>query len=393
MSDDATELARLSAAQRAALRHVDASAASRAADARAAIDRILREAGVSSATFERAMSAVRAHARVIVHFHPDRIANEGITVAEGLVRDGRYRNQFETGLSAGGRTAFPGGDRDRWEEVLFGGAYHGPGVRPDERPKYGALELVRHPDGPTPRFGSCYLVLRPSVAHRTTFTFAGSEQALAPARAGTMGQLDVVLAALLAEVAAGEGAEVAWPPFRAATLGLANVTVAQLVARLEALSFGRADPAPGVAGRVLDSCIEAQVHGAIEIGRDVELLVVDPSFKGTPTGACLGELCRRHRVPLRRHPGFRLRVRDVPDDFRGPAMPRLARRIAGEDGILDAAVIGAAEATLWTRPEDWRDWGTHDETLQHLKQLWHVLVHRGAPALEAASRPGASSRS
>ena len=73
-------------------------------------------------------------------------------------------------------------------------------------------------------------------------------------------------------------------------------------------------------------------------------------------------------------------MREVPSEFRGPAIPRLARRIAGE-GVLDAAVIGAAEASLRSQPESWRDWGSYEEALQHLKQLWHVLVHYGTPAL------------
>jgi hypothetical protein len=155
--DGLAELARLTEAQRAAFRHVDESAAARAASARQRLARILHDAGTPDATFAQAVQCVRAHARVVVHCHPDRICAEGITVAKGLLRDGRYRNQFETGLSSGGRTAFPGGDRDRWERALFGGAYQATEVEPDERPKYGALELVRHPDGPSPRFGSCYL--------------------------------------------------------------------------------------------------------------------------------------------------------------------------------------------------------------------------------------------
>jgi hypothetical protein len=40
-------------------------------------------------------------------------------------------------------------------------------------------------------------------------------------------------------------------------------------------------------------------------------------------------------------------------------------------------VIGAAEAALHHHPEAWRDWGNREEVLQHLKQLWHVLVHYG----------------
>jgi hypothetical protein len=45
------------------------------------------------------------------------------------------------------------GARDAWEMTLFGRAYHMGAVPTSERPKYGALELVRFPDGPIPRFG------------------------------------------------------------------------------------------------------------------------------------------------------------------------------------------------------------------------------------------------
>ena len=130
---------------------------------------------------------------------------------------------------------------------------------------------------------------------------------------------------------------------------------------------------------MLDTQIEAQVHGPVDLQRDVELLVADPAFAATATGAFLRELALRFEIPLRWHCGFRLAVTEVPDEFRGPAMPLLARRIAGNDGTLDAAVIGAAEASLHEQPDAWRDWG-HAEALQHLKQLWHVLVHYGLPA-------------
>ena len=60
-------------------------------------------------------------------------------------------------------------------------------------------------------------------------------------------------------------------------------------------------------------------------------------------------------------------------------MPNLARRIAG-DGIVDAAVIGAAQRSLRLGPEGCRDWGTPEAALEDLKQLWHVLVHFGEPA-------------
>jgi len=321
------------------------------------------------------------HARVVVHFHPDRFSLKRTTAAEALLKEGVYRNQFETGLSSGSVSAFPGGARDAWEKSLFGGAYHAEGVTGSERPKYGALELVRYPDGPIPRFGSCYFVLRPAVSMRASFTFMGSEDPRASERLGTIGRMHSVMAALLAEIEEGGMATPPWPPFRAPTLGVPSLTVVRLMDVLNELPRQRTDPADGEAGRVLDTQIEAQVHGPIDLDRDVELLVADPAFVATATGTVLRELALRYEIPLRWHCGFRLPVREVPDDFRGPAMPRLAQRIAGNDGTLDVAVIGSAEASLHEQPDSWRDWGTHADALQHLKQLWHVLVHYGLPAL------------
>ena len=67
-------------------------------------------------------------------------------------------------------------------------------------------------------------------------------------------------------------------------------------------------------------------------------------------------LSRTYAFPLDWHCGFRLAVRDVPESFRGPAIPRLAQRIAG-DGVVAAAVIGAAQRSLRLYPEDWQEWG------------------------------------
>ena len=60
------------------------------------------------------------YARITVSFHPDRPV-QGSTVVQLLARDGVYRSQFETGVSSGGLTAYPGGDRDRWEQRMFAG--------------------------------------------------------------------------------------------------------------------------------------------------------------------------------------------------------------------------------------------------------------------------------
>jgi hypothetical protein len=260
------------------------------------------------------------------------------------VEEGFYRNQFETGVSSGSLSAFKGGDRDLWEERLFGGAYHVPEIRVADRPKYGALELIRHSDGAAPRFGSCHFTLRAGVSKRCSFTFGGSQDPAALEQSGTLACIESVISALLTKVEKGQGA-----------LGIKDLTVSRL---LEYLLSELTKPSPDTSasplGRCLDSFIEAQVHGVVDLHRDVERLVADPAFRDTTTGTLLEAICSKYQIPLAWHPGFILPVSQIPDDFRGPAMPVLARRIAG-DGILNVAMIGQAAASLNRQPELWRD--------------------------------------
>lgn len=109
--------------------------------------------------------------RVTLQFHPDWPFGDGL-VLEAIARDGRYRSQFETGTSNGGRTAFDGGDRWKWESRLFDGRYDG--GPPHDRPVYGALNADGDPYGGSPRFGSAYFRLRPEVIERCTFCFPDS---------------------------------------------------------------------------------------------------------------------------------------------------------------------------------------------------------------------------
>src|SRR5262245_38134739 len=118
----------LSAAQRAALHHVREVARRRRAEARDRLSGILQDADCMNEEFDEAVESIRAHARIVLHFHPDRFGLKPKTVAESLLDEGFYRNQFETGLSSGSRTAFFGGDRDQWEKDLFGGVYQNPFV-------------------------------------------------------------------------------------------------------------------------------------------------------------------------------------------------------------------------------------------------------------------------
>ncbi|MFR9780997.1 DUF3626 domain-containing protein [Micromonospora sp. MS34] len=356
----------LTPAQAAALRHVRDVALRDRPAALAVIGRHLADSGAGYRPAEL-VEAVARHGRLTLNFHPDRLLRDGRAVAEALDQEDVYRSQFETGISNGGLTAFPGGDRDRWEDKLFGGAYQRPGALPAERPKYGGLNLLDHPDGACPRFGSCHLRLRPEVLARATFSFGDTYAE--PSEFGTVDVFEPVLAALLTATAD-----------TGVSLGVAGMDTGTLLQTL----LRRRERASYAAGRALDDYIEAQIHGELSLARDVEALVVDPSFRGTDVARILAGIADRNGFPLTWHAGFELPVDGVDAEFRGPAIPPLAARVHAEFARpgepVDAALIGRAAASVVTEPERWADRGPTEVTLQHLKQLWHILVWFGAPA-------------
>jgi len=81
-----------------------------------------------------------------------------------------YRNMFELAAGAG-RGSKDKGARGEWEKRMFGVEYHNK-VNNEERPKYGCLNLTDDPKGVpnATQYGTSYLVLKPSVRWRCTFT-------------------------------------------------------------------------------------------------------------------------------------------------------------------------------------------------------------------------------
>ncbi len=267
--------------------------------------------------------AVDPEARITLNFHPDRPAG-GVPILVALARDGVYHSQFVTGTSNGGLTARPGGDRWLWESRIFGGAYDEAAA--DERPVYGALNFRRQVVGAAPRFGSAHFRLRAGAVARATFCYPDS--AAEPADFG---------------VAAG----------------------------MSLIALAEADEQDA-----LNDYIEAHVHGGVDLARDVEALVLDACYRGTPVETA----ARRLPCPVEWHPGYRLTVAGLRRhaDYRGPEYVELGARIA-RDGLIDPRAIGDAART-----------GRYE--LQHLKMVWHTLARFGAPegAGTAYSAAGAS---
>jgi len=247
-------------------------------------DRALRHVAALSAG-----GPVDADLRVTLNFHPDRLARDQPILLQ-MAADGCYRSQFVTGTSNGGLTAYPGGDRWRWESRIFGGAYDQAPLR--NRPVYGALNFRRKPVGAAPRFGSAHFRLTAETLVRSTFCYPDS------------------------------------------FLQPSNFGVASAMALIELAETDDQEP--------LDEYIEAQVHGPVRFSADVEALVLDPSYRGSAVEAA----ARRLGCPVEWHDGFRLAVAELRHhpDYRGQEYVDLGAEIA-IDGYLDPLIIGEAACT------------------------------------------------
>jgi hypothetical protein len=243
-----------------------------------------------------------AAVRVTLQFHPDWPFRDGLVI-EAMARDGRYRSQFETGTSNGGLTARAGGERWLWESRLFAGRYDN--REASERPVYGALDGGDRPYGASVRFGSAYFRLRPEVMERCTFCYPDS----------------------VFEPESVSGPE----------------SADELVAR--AMSGSR-DP--------LDRYVEAHVHGGVVIERDVDAVVLDPCFRGSPVERAAGGL----GCAIEWHPGFRVATSTLDPHYRGAEYLALASAL-GE--VLTPDLIGDAARS-----------GSYDP--QALKRVWHYLA-------------------
>lgn len=316
-----------------------------------------------SSRVEPLANFLRKNGQIDVHFHPDRIYAPGKLVIDGLLEWGEYKSQFETGISNGSKTAHAGGLRDELESELFQNAFGG--TTPRERPKYGSLNLFHFADGSSPRFGSCYLILKPHVFSRTSFTFGDSVSR--PVIVATHETLEVLFLTAIDSVLKSEE-----------TLGRRWSDPADFLSSIEEAFAATSVRNWMRVGRILDDYVECQIHGSLRLDRDVSGLVIDAAFRNSAVYDRLLALGTQNGFPIYFHPGFELDVANVPRDFRGVRMPDLAKRVCNGSRFT-VVDIGRADNQLLSKSSSWADWGTEEETLQNLKQLWHVLVNYGQP--------------
>lgn len=102
----------LSPSQLLALENITNYVRNHKSNAKATINHILQMSNINRKIFEDAVVKLKAHAKIALHFHPNRPNSAMNSVAEALLEQGMYKSQFETFLSNGSVSAFHGGERD-----------------------------------------------------------------------------------------------------------------------------------------------------------------------------------------------------------------------------------------------------------------------------------------
>jgi hypothetical protein len=281
--DVAGDLRRLNDTQRTALANAGTRAADLSAKAHEQLLTKIKSLGYSEADLERCLTFMRDEVPATINISPDKQltlqmfacstttmrayavpVDRTQTLIDAFLVDSTYRNQFETGVTSGSATAYPGGNRDDWEKTIFSGDYHQHDIVANERPKYGAINVGLRIGGGASCYGSCYMVLRPGARTRATITPTNSSGCNAD-QVGTLANCQHVLA---------------------------GVDDGKLKATMEAALHGTRDTSSTW------GYVEMQMHGPVEFDKDVAELVAAAQFRGTEYEDKLRRFCKRNSIKL-----------------------------------------------------------------------------------------------
>ena len=349
-----------------AINYIEEYSKKRIASANNSIDHVIKMSNIKFDEIVRLKEAIKKKARIAIHFHPYRIVKDSKTVIESIIETGQYHNQFETKVSNGSLTAFKGGKRDVWENLLFGQIYKENEIPNSLRPKYGSLALISHSDGPSPRFGSCYFLTKPELSKYATFTYLDSY--MNPKEKGTINFFEEILACLLSECFERDYA-----------IGENQIRPNDLMRKIhQSLNQDYASISENPISKNLDHYIEAQIHTEISLMNDIDYLIVDAAYRHTEYENLFKKVCELNPIELIWNKGRELEIKDIPENFRGPEMPTIAKEIAVNDKI-NAYLLGLAEKKYKEKIEEEK---VRQGKNQQLKYLWHTLIKYGKPIIK-----------
>ena len=75
-------------------------------EAKIALEQIVKMANLNLKYCEAAIRNMEKNAQVVLHFHPDRTLETGVSTIESMFASNRYEDQYETNISNGGLSGF-----------------------------------------------------------------------------------------------------------------------------------------------------------------------------------------------------------------------------------------------------------------------------------------------
>lgn len=346
-----------------AINYIEEYSKKRIASANSSIEHVIKMSNIKADEIVGLKETIKKKARIAIHFHPYRIGKNSKTAIESMIEVGQYNSQFETEISNGSLTAFKGGERDIWENLLFGQIYKENEIPNPLRPKYGSLRLISHSNGPSPRFGSCYFLMKPELSKYATFTYLDSY--MNPKEKGTINFFEEMLACLLSECFE-----------RDYVIGENEIRPSGLVKKInQDLNQDYTFISKKRASKNLDHYIEAQIHTEISLKNDIDYLIADSAYRFTEYENLFKKVCELYSIILIWNKVHELEINDIPENFRGSEMPIIAKEIAINNKI-NAYVLGLAEKRY---KEEIEEEAVRQDKNQKLKYLWHTLIKYGKP--------------
>jgi len=225
-------------------------------------------------------------------------------------------------------------------------------------------------DGASAGFGSCFFTLKHHVMERCTFTYGDS--VTNPDIFGTKNSFYGIFRAIL--INAKENKQF---------FNNKNYfTVKDLIDYL--LSLRKEMPTEmsnNFDVYIPIQYIEAQVHGEINLFNDVDCFYIDESFKDTEINEQAEGISELYDIKIFWIPERKIHVKDIGDEFWGPIISVLARKIISKFNIADeyinAEIIGRASRDSMLSPDEWADLGNELEVFQYMKYLWRTVVYCG----------------
>ncbi len=219
--------------------------------------------GLTKREVYQLLDYIRDQAEIQIYFDPNRsLSPHGFS----FLSSPTYKNTFEIS-----RTVPSSGDyRAGKESALSGGIYGFSPFVAEERPKYGTLNAEGLNVPGASSYGTSFLVLRPEVKLRSTFTPTNSTGSMGD----MMGTADFFAQTLVS------------------THGMTNIVRHVL---------GKSIPPTGS-----HSYIEAQIHGPVEFEKDVARIVAPDSARRGGNASNLRAFSSRYNVPLFWNDGTRL---------------------------------------------------------------------------------------